>query len=61
MLMTLVGQSLSGIRLVKAYRLEAYEAARAATITRGIRDLIVRAERTKAISSPLMETFGGVA
>ncbi len=60
-LMTLIEQSLSGIRLVKAYRLEAYEASRAATLTRAIRDLIVKAERVKAVSSPLMETFGGVA
>ena len=60
-LMTLVEQSLSGIRLVKAYRLEAYEASRAAMLTRAIRDLIVKAERVKAVSSPLMETFGGVA
>ena len=59
--MTLIEQSLSGIRVVKAYRLEDYEAGRAATLTRAIRDLIVRAERVKAISSPLMETFGGVA
>jgi len=52
MLMTLVGQSLSGIRLVKAYRLKPMRAARAATITRGIRDLIVRAERTKGNLKP---------
>jgi subfamily B ATP-binding cassette protein MsbA len=60
-LMTLIAQSLGGIRLVKAYGLEAYEAMRAAALTASIRDLIVRAERVKAISSPLMETFGGAA
>ncbi len=60
-LMTLISQSLGGIRLVKAYGLETYEATRAATLTRSIRDMIVKAERVKAISSPLMETFGGVA
>lgn len=59
--MTLVEQSLSGIRLVKGYRMEDYEAARASAITTSIRDLIVRAERVKALSSPLMETLGGVA
>jgi subfamily B ATP-binding cassette protein MsbA len=59
--MTLVEQSLSGIRLVKGYRMEAYEAGRAAAITAAIRDLIIRAERVKALASPLMETLGGVA
>jgi subfamily B ATP-binding cassette protein MsbA len=59
--MTLVEQSLAGIRLVKAYRMEDYEAARAATLTRAVRDMIVKAERVKAIASPLMETFGGLA
>jgi len=59
--MTLVEQSLSGIRLVKAYSMEAYEAARAQKLTAAIRDLIIKAERVKAISSPLMETLGGVA
>jgi len=59
--MTLVEQSLSGIRLVKAYRMEAYEASRAASLTRAVRDMIVKAERVKAVASPLMETFGGVA
>lgn len=60
-LMTLVQQSLAGIRLVKAYRMEAYEAARARHLTFAIRDLILKAERVKALASPLMETFGGIA
>lgn len=59
--MTLVEQSLSGIRLVKGYQMEGYEAGRAKSITGSIRDLIIRAERVKALSSPLMETLGGVA
>jgi len=59
--MTLVEQSLSGIRLVKAYRMESYEAARASILTHRVRDLIVKAERVRAIGSPLMETFGGLA
>jgi subfamily B ATP-binding cassette protein MsbA len=59
--MTLVEQSLAGIRLVQAYRMESYEAGRAAVLTRAVRDMIVRAERVKAIASPLMETFGGLA
>jgi subfamily B ATP-binding cassette protein MsbA len=59
--MTLVEQSLSGIRLVKAYRMEAYEADRAQRLTTTIRDLVIKAERVKALASPLMETLGGVA
>ncbi len=59
--MTLAEQSFTGIRVVKAYGLEAYEVARIANITTKIRDLIIGAERIKAISSPLMETLGGVA
>ena len=59
--MTLVEQSLSGIRLVKAYRMEAYEEQRAEMLTTTIRNLVIKAERVKALASPLMETFGGVA
>ncbi len=59
--MTLVEQSLSGIRLVKAYRMEDYEAARAQKLTTDIRDLVIKSERVKALASPLMETLGGVA
>ncbi|MBL8642934.1 MAG: ATP-binding cassette domain-containing protein [Rhodospirillaceae bacterium] len=59
--MTLAEQSFTGIRVVKAYGLEAYEAARVKVITTTIRNLIIGAERIKAIASPLMETFGGVA
>ena len=59
--MTLVEQSLSGIRLVKAYRMESYEAARAQALTTTIRDMVIKAERVKALASPLMETLGGVA
>ncbi len=60
-LMTLVEQSLSGIRLVKAYRMENYETARGRALTNAIRDLVIKAERVKALASPIMETLGGVA
>jgi ATP-binding cassette, subfamily B, bacterial MsbA len=59
--MTLVEQSLSGIRLVKAYRMEGYEQDRAERLTTTIRDMVIKAERVKALASPLMETLGGVA
>lgn len=60
-LMTVLEQSLGGIRLVKAYRMETYEASRAEGLTQAIRTLIIKAERVKALASPLMETMGGVA
>jgi len=59
--MTLVQQSLSGIRLVKAYRMEKYEGDKAGQLTSTVRDLVIKAERVKALASPLMETLGGVA
>ncbi|MSO72171.1 MAG: ATP-binding cassette domain-containing protein [Rhodospirillaceae bacterium] len=59
--MTLVDQCLNGIRLVKAYRMEDYENARARRLTTDIRDRVIAAERVKALASPLMETLGGVA
>jgi subfamily B ATP-binding cassette protein MsbA len=59
--MTIVQQSLSSIRLVKAYRMEALETMRAEALTTRIRDLTIKAERVKALASPLMETLGGVA
>ena len=59
--MTLVEQSLGGIRLVKAYRMENYEAARGQALTTAIRDLVIKAERVRALASPIMETLGGVA
>ena len=59
--MTIVQQSLSSIRLVKSYRMEELEATRAEALTARIRDLTVKAERVKALASPLMETLGGVA
>ena len=60
-LMTLLQQTFTGMRLIKSYRMEDYEAERAAALTKNIRDLANRAERVKALASPLMETIGGVA
>ena len=60
-LMTVLQQTFTGMRLIKSYRMEEYESERAAAMTRSVRDLVMRAERVKALSSPLMETIGGVA
>ncbi|MDE0799881.1 MAG: ABC transporter transmembrane domain-containing protein [Rhodospirillaceae bacterium] len=60
-LMTVLQQTFTGMRLIKSYRMEEYETNRAAEMTQSVRDLVMRAERVKALSSPLMETVGGVA
>jgi len=59
--MTLLQQTFSGIRLIKSYRMEDYEADRASVLTVFVRDLVVRAERVRALASPVMETLGGLA
>ncbi len=59
--MTLMNQTLSGIRHVKAYRMEDYERSRLRTITESVRALIFKSERTKALNSPIMETVAGFA
>ncbi|MAO55722.1 MAG: ABC transporter permease, partial [Rhodospirillaceae bacterium] len=58
---TLLEQTIQGIRVVKAYSMEAYERARVAEIVERIFKLTMKAERTRALSSPIMETLGGVA
>jgi ATP-binding cassette, subfamily B, bacterial MsbA len=58
---TLLGQTFQGIRVVKAYSMEAYESARIATLVDKIRSLSFRSARTRALSSPIMETLGGAA
>lgn len=59
--MTLMNQTLSGIRHVKAYRMEDYERSRLRTLTESVRALIFKSERTKALNSPIMETVAGFA
>jgi len=58
---TLLTQTLSGIRHVKAYRMEDYERERVRDMTEVIRQLIFKAERTKALNSPIMESVAGFA
>ncbi len=58
---TVLEQTIKGIRVVKAYSMEAYERSRVAGIVEGIFQLTMKAERTRALSSPIMETLGGVA
>jgi subfamily B ATP-binding cassette protein MsbA len=56
----LLSQVFQGARHVKAYGMEAHETARAEALTEKIYHLFERASRTRAASSPLMESLGGV-
>ncbi|GGF69737.1 ABC transporter permease [Terasakiella brassicae] len=60
-LVTLLSQTLSGIRHVKAYRMEKYERTRVRDLTEIVRKLVFKAERTKALNSPIMEGVAGFA
>ena len=58
---TLLEQTFQGIRVVKAYGMAGYEKGRLGGIIDRLLNLNMRAERTRAISSPVMETLGGIA
>ena len=58
---TLLEQTFQGVRVVKAYSMEGYEMGRVADIVKRIFRLSFRAARTRALSSPIMESLGGLA
>lgn len=58
---TVLTQTFQGIRLVKAYGMEAYEASRIGAVVERIFILNMKAARTREISRPIMETLGGCA
>jgi len=58
---TLLEQTFQGVRVVKAYSMEGYEKGRVADIVKRIFRLSFRAARTRALSSPIMESLGGLA
>lgn len=58
---TTLEQTFQGIRVVKAYGMEEYERGRIATLVEKIYQLAFKQLRTRALSSPIMETLGGVA
>ncbi len=58
---TLLNQTFQGVRLVKSYAMEAYERQRAKDVIEQLLTLIVKATRIKSLSSPIMETLGGMA
>ncbi|MBL6957950.1 MAG: ATP-binding cassette domain-containing protein [Rhodospirillales bacterium] len=59
--MTLLEQTFQGIRIVKAYNMRDYEKSRVGTLIERIFRLTFKAARTRSLSSPIMETLGGVA
>lgn len=58
---TLLEQAFQGSRVVKAYGMEEYEKSRIARIVERVFTLSLKAARTRALSSPIMETLGGTA
>ncbi len=58
---TLLEQTFQGIRVVKSYGMEGYERSRIESIVERIFRLNLKSARTRALSSPIMETLGGTA
>jgi ATP-binding cassette, subfamily B, bacterial MsbA len=57
----LLSQTFQGIRVVKAYRMQDYEAGRIGELVTRIYGLNLKASRTQALASPIMETLGGIS
>jgi len=57
----ILDQSFEGIRVVKAYRMEGYETGRVEGLVERIFKLTIKSAKTRALSSPIMETLGGFA
>jgi subfamily B ATP-binding cassette protein MsbA len=57
----LLEQTFQGIRVVKSYCMEEYERTRIRIIAERIFTLVFKASRVRALSSPIMESLGGVA
>jgi ATP-binding cassette, subfamily B, bacterial MsbA len=60
-LTTLLSQVFQGARHVKAYGMEAYETARAASLIDRVTGLMTKAARIRSAGHPIMETLGGIA
>lgn len=58
---TQLTQVFQGIRVIKAYGMEAYESKRAETIIDRICFLTYRAARVKSVAHPIIESLGGLA
>lgn len=60
-LSTIISQSFQGIRLVKAYNMEAYENSRISKTIDKLFSMVFKTTKTKAISTPIVETLAGLA
>ena len=59
--LTILNQTFQGIRMIKAYGMERYEADRIADNVETIRILNMKAARIQTMARPIMEFLGGVA
>ena len=58
---TVLTQTFQGIRMIKAYGMESYEASRIADVVRRVLQLNMKAARTREMVRPIMESLGGAA
>lgn len=58
---SLLNETIQGARHVKAYNMEAYESGRVVTVVERLFGLYMKAAKTRAVLSPIMEALGGVA
>ena len=59
--LTILNQTFQGIRMIKAYSMEAYEAIRVASNVETIRQLNMKAAKIQTMARPIMEFLGGLA
>jgi subfamily B ATP-binding cassette protein MsbA len=55
-----LNEAFQGVRHIKAYNMEAFEAERTGRLIESVFRLIYKALRTRAAASPIMETLGGM-
>jgi len=55
-----LNEAFQGVRHIKAYNMEAFEAERTGNLIENVFRLVYKALRTRAAASPIMETLGGV-
>jgi subfamily B ATP-binding cassette protein MsbA len=57
---TILMETISGNRIVKAFSMEDYERTRFAKENRRLFGILMKSVRVRAVSHPLMETLGGL-
>ncbi|MEK9722901.1 MAG: lipid A export permease/ATP-binding protein MsbA [Rhodospirillaceae bacterium] len=58
--LTILAQTFQGIRMIKSYGMEDYEAKRAGEAVETLRKLSMKTARTQELSRPIMETLAGI-